>query len=114
MSGRYLRPLHLDQGEPSGKDAKKGKKKETKEDVVLKQLKKIQADISNWSLPMASREHLQAMLSTLSKAKLSINTTSDQLVSMIMPGKTIPTMTFSDKELPHEHLNHNKPLYVWR
>ncbi|XP_028077313.1 uncharacterized protein LOC114279294 [Camellia sinensis] len=117
-SGRYFKPPHLDQGEPSGKDKEvkkekdKGKEKEEEEDLVLKQLKKIQANISIWGLLMASREHRQAMLSILSQAKLSIDTTPEQLVSLITPREAIPAITFADKELPQEGSGHNKPLYV--
>ena len=47
-SGRYFKPPHLDQPEASGKDreAEKQKEKQLEEEAVLKQLKKIQADIS--------------------------------------------------------------------
>lgn len=47
-SGRYFKPSHLDQPEASGKDkeAERQKEKQIEEEAVLKQLKKIQADIS--------------------------------------------------------------------
>ena len=47
-SGRYFKPPHLDQPEASGKnkDAESQKEKLLEVEVVLKQLKKIQADIS--------------------------------------------------------------------
>ncbi|KAI7998428.1 putative PKHD-type hydroxylase, partial [Camellia lanceoleosa] len=48
-------------------------------EAVLRQLKKIQADISIWGLLMASRVHRQAVLSAMDKAKLSIETTPEQL-----------------------------------
>ncbi|KAF5932938.1 hypothetical protein HYC85_029109 [Camellia sinensis] len=53
-SGRYFKPPYLDQGEPSSKDKEVEKEKEVEEDLVLKQLKKIQANISIWGLLMAS------------------------------------------------------------
>lgn len=78
-SGRYFKPPHLDQVEASGKDreVEKQKEKQLEEEAVLKQLKKIQADISIWGLLMASRVYRQAVLSTMDKAKLSINTTPE-------------------------------------
>ncbi|KAF5932602.1 hypothetical protein HYC85_028773 [Camellia sinensis] len=58
-SGRYFKPPHLDQPEGSGKDKEmeKQKEKQLEEEGVLKQLKKIQADVSIWGLLMASRVH---------------------------------------------------------
>ncbi|KAF5933059.1 hypothetical protein HYC85_029230 [Camellia sinensis] len=55
-SGRYFKPPHLDQPETSRKDneAEKQKEKQLEDEAVLRQLKKIQADISIWGLLMAS------------------------------------------------------------
>ncbi|KAF5934569.1 hypothetical protein HYC85_030740 [Camellia sinensis] len=113
-SGRYFKPPHLDQPEASGKDkeAEKQKEKQIEEEVVLRQLKKIQADISIWGLFMASRVHRQAVLTAMDKSKLSIDTTPEQLVGLVFPGGGSPALTFSDKELPPEGINHNKPLYI--
>ncbi|KAF5932738.1 hypothetical protein HYC85_028909 [Camellia sinensis] len=85
-SGRYFKPPHLDRPEASGKDreAEKQKEKQIEEEAVLKQLKKIQADISIWGLLMASRVHREAVL--------------------ICNGL--------NKELPPEGTSHNKPLYI--
>ena len=80
--------------------------------AVLKQLKKIQADISIWGLLMASRVPRQAVISAMDKAKLSIDTTPEQLVGLVFLGGASPTLTFTDKELPPEGANHNKPLYI--
>lgn len=79
---------------------------------MLKQLKKIQADISIRGLLMSSRVHIQIVLATMDKAKLSIETTSEQLVGLVFLGGAAPTLTFSDKELPPEGSTHNKPLYI--
>ncbi|CAL5426627.1 unnamed protein product [Camellia sinensis] len=48
----------------------------------------------------------------MDKAKLSIDTTPEQLVGLVFPGGTTPTLTFSDKELPPKGFAHNKPLYI--
>ena len=79
---------------------------------MLKQLKKIQVDISIWGLLMASRVHRQAVLIAMDQAKLSIDITPEQLVGLVFPGGASPTLTFTDKELPPEGANHNKPLYI--
>ncbi|KAF5933166.1 hypothetical protein HYC85_029337 [Camellia sinensis] len=113
-SGQYFKPPHLDQPETSRKDkeAERQKEKLLEEETVLKQLKKIQVDISIWGLLMASRVHRQAVLSAMDRAKLSIDTTPEQLVGLVFPGGASPTLTFTDKELPPEGANHNKPLYI--
>ncbi|XP_028107127.1 uncharacterized protein LOC114306133 [Camellia sinensis] len=113
-SGRYFKPPYLDQLEAFGKDkeAEKQKDKQLEKEDVLKQLKKIQANISIWGLLMASQVHRQATLSAMDKVKLSIDTTPEQLVGLVFPGGATPTLTFSDKELPSEGFAHNKPLYI--
>ncbi|KAI8530464.1 hypothetical protein RHMOL_Rhmol11G0060600 [Rhododendron molle] len=86
---------------------------EPKEDRVLKQLKKIQADISIWGLLMSYYEHRNSFFKTLGKAKVPIDITLEGLVGLIMASKTLkPTIAFTDKDLPPEGLAHNKPLYI--
>lgn len=48
----------------------------------------------------------------IDRAKLSIDTTPEQLVRLVFPGGVAPTLTFSNKELPPEGSAHNKPLYI--
>ena len=48
----------------------------------------------------------------MDKAKLSIDTTPEQLVGLVFSGGNSPALSFSDKELPPEGANHNKPLYI--
>ena len=47
-SGRYFKPPYLDHPEASGKDkeVERQKERQVEDEAVLKQLKKIQADIS--------------------------------------------------------------------
>ncbi|KAF5933032.1 hypothetical protein HYC85_029203 [Camellia sinensis] len=113
-SGRYFKPSHLDQPEASrkNKEAERQREKLLEDKVVLKQLKKIQADISIWGLLMASKVHRQAVLTAMVKAKLSIDTTPDQLVGLVFPRGASPTLTITDKELPPKGSDHNKPLYA--
>jgi len=113
-SGRCFKPPHLDQPEASGKDkeVEKQNEKQLEEEAVLKQLKNIQADICIWRLLMASRVHRHVVLSEMDKAKLSIDTTPEQLVGLVFLGGGSPTLTFFDKELPPEGSDHNKPLYI--
>lgn len=60
-------------------------KEEDEDDVVLKQLKKIQANVSIWGLLMASQKHRQALLNTLNKSQVSLDTTPNDLVGLIHP-----------------------------
>ena len=48
----------------------------------------------------------------MDKAKLSIDTTPEQLVGLVFSGGVAPMLTFSDKALPPEGVNHTKPLYI--
>lgn len=48
----------------------------------------------------------------MDKAKLSIDTTPEQLVGLVFPSGASPTLTFTDKELSPEGSKHNKPLYI--
>ncbi|XP_028102976.1 eukaryotic translation initiation factor 6-2-like [Camellia sinensis] len=48
----------------------------------------------------------------MDKAKLSIDTTPEQLVGLVFSGGASPTLTITDKELPPEGSKHNKPLYI--
>lgn len=112
QSGRYFKPATLDQPETSNKEVERAKDKDVEENLVLKQLKKIQANISILGLIMASQEHRQALLEAMNRTKLPIDVTADQLVSLVTSGDVTPMISFTDKELPPEGANHNRPLYV--
>ena len=62
---------------------------------------------------MASRVYRQAVPSAMDKAKLSIDTMPEQLVGLVFTGGASLMLTFSNKELPPEGANHNKPLYIF-
>jgi hypothetical protein len=117
-SGRVYKPPKLS-GESSTsmrvmeEEEEENQRTEPEEDRVLKQLKKIQADISIWGLLMSSYEHRNSFFKTLGKAQVPINITPEELVGFIMTSKAIkPTIAFTDKDLPPEGLAHNKPLYI--
>jgi len=61
---------------------------------------------------MASLEHRQVLLEAMNKTKLPIDATIDQLVSLVTSGDVMPMISFTDKKLPLEGSNHNRPLYV--
>lgn len=61
---------------------------------------------------MASQEHKQALLEAMNRTKLPIDTTADQLVLLVTSRDVTLVISFTDKELPPEGANHNRPLYV--
>ena len=61
---------------------------------------------------MASREHKQALLEAMNRTKLPVDTTVDQLVSLVTSVDIMLVISFTDKELPPRGANHNRPLYV--
>ena len=61
---------------------------------------------------MAFREHRQVLLEVMYRTKLPIDTTIDQLVSLVTSGDVCPVLSFMNKELPSEGANHNRSLYA--
>lgn len=116
-AGRHFKPANLEVDHPGRileeeREKDKGKEKEEDEDdIVLRQLKKIQANVSIWGLLMASQKHRQALLNILNKSRVSLDTTLDDLVNLINPEKSRRTITITDKDLPSEP-KHNKPLHI--
>ncbi|XP_077249352.1 uncharacterized protein LOC143888843 [Tasmannia lanceolata] len=83
-----------------------------KDESLLKQLKKTQANISVWGLLMASSKHRKLVLRELNAAQVSINTTPDELVSLVAMARAAKTLSFSDDDLPPEGRDHTKPLKI--
>ena len=74
----FLEKDHLgrDIGERSKPTKPKGKEEKEEKDRVLTRLKKIQAHVSVWGLPMASHKHCSALLDALNGKEVPIETTS--------------------------------------
>lgn len=111
-SGRHYQPDNQREKvlspDPVIEKAMTEKRKEpiVEKDRVLKQLKKIQADISIWGLLKSSYEHRQAVLNALEKILVPINTLSEALVSLVA-SKPQPTLKFTNVDLPQEGSAHN-------
>lgn len=65
MGGKHFEPSNLEvdhpRRTPEGEEENdKRKEEENEDDIMLRQLKKIQANVSIWGLLMASQEHCQA------------------------------------------------------
>lgn len=87
-----------------------GKEKEDDDDPLLKQLKKMKADISIWHLIIASHKHRMALLNALGKIDVTPEVTPEEMITAVTTGKG--TITFDDEDLPFFGSNHNNPLYL--
>ncbi|XP_077215937.1 uncharacterized protein LOC143850593 [Tasmannia lanceolata] len=85
---------------------------EEDEDVLLKQLRKTQANVSIWGLLMSSPKHRQVILRELNTAQVSVNITPDELVGLVSMARAAMTVSFSDEDLTPEGKNHTKSLRV--
>lgn len=126
-SGRHFKPDELRGEKPYAPGSKPTVEKEfqpevvhqptnpvqpmQEEDKVLKQLKKIQADVSIWGLLMASYEHQRAVLKALGGIEVPIDTPPETLVNMVTPYRK-PIIAFTDDDLPPEGPAHNRSLYI--
>ncbi|XP_077232757.1 uncharacterized protein LOC143876956 isoform X1 [Tasmannia lanceolata] len=82
------------------------------EESLLKQLKKTQANISVWGLLMASSKHRKLVLQELNSAQVSVDTTPDELVSLVAMTRVSKTLSFTDDDLPSEGRDHTKSLKI--
>ncbi|XP_077237326.1 uncharacterized protein LOC143879006 [Tasmannia lanceolata] len=82
------------------------------EESLLKQLKKTQANISVWGLLMASSKHRKLVLRELNSAQVSVDTTPDELVSLVALTRVSKTLSFTDDDLPSESRDHTKSLKI--
>ncbi|XP_077226478.1 uncharacterized protein LOC143859713 [Tasmannia lanceolata] len=82
------------------------------EESLLKQLKKTQANISVWGLLMASSKHRKLVLRELNSAQVSVDTTPDELVSLVAMTRVSKTLSFTDDDLPSEGRDHTKSLKI--
>ncbi|XP_077217507.1 uncharacterized protein LOC143851897 [Tasmannia lanceolata] len=82
------------------------------EESLLKQLKKTQANISVWGLLLASSKHRKLVIRELNSAQVSVDTTPDELVSLVVMTKVSKTLSFTDDDLPPEGRDHTKSLKI--
>ncbi|XP_077230979.1 uncharacterized protein LOC143864044 [Tasmannia lanceolata] len=82
------------------------------EDILLKQLRKTQANVSMWGLLMSSPKHRQVILRELNAAQVSVDITPDELVGLVSMARVAKTVSFSDEDLTPEGKNHTKSLRI--
>ncbi|XP_077215923.1 uncharacterized protein LOC143850576 [Tasmannia lanceolata] len=94
--GRIFKPAELRAENPAevvrAAEAQKQNKPscEEEDESLLRQLKKTQANISIWGLLMASPKHRQVVLRELNAAQVSVDITSDELITVVCNGKKVP------------------------
>ncbi|XP_077237263.1 uncharacterized protein LOC143878932 [Tasmannia lanceolata] len=57
-------------------------------------------------------KHRKLVLRELNAAQVSVNTSPDELVSLVAMAKTAKTLSFTDDNLPSEGRDHTKPLKI--
>ncbi|XP_077223951.1 uncharacterized protein LOC143857410 [Tasmannia lanceolata] len=61
---------------------------------------------------MASSKHRKLVLRELNSAQVSVDTTLDELVSLVTMTKVSKTLSFNDDDLPYEGRDHTKSLKI--
>ncbi|XP_077223862.1 uncharacterized protein LOC143857324 [Tasmannia lanceolata] len=61
---------------------------------------------------MASSKHRKLVLQELNAAQVSVNTSPDELVSLVAMARAAKTLSFADDDLPPEGRDHTKPLKI--
>ena len=110
--GRQFKPPYLEANNPTKALNKSTQKTRTKEDEVLKQLQKTQANISLWGLLMALYKHRQNLVDLFNQIQVPTTTTSQDLNAMIGSiSKELP-ISYSDKDLTKKGKHHNDLLHI--
>ena len=124
-SGKHYKPSFLEKdhlgryrGEGSKPTKPRGKEDKEEVDRVLMQLKKTQAHVSVWGLPMASQKHHKAFLDTLNRKEVPIETTPQEVLSLVgVEGSSHPLLAFLMKISPPKELLTldpcKSPLNAW-
>ncbi|KAI8568357.1 hypothetical protein RHMOL_Rhmol02G0191800 [Rhododendron molle] len=82
------------------------------EGMIKRQLEQTQAKMSVWNVLVHSTRHHEGLIQVLSQLKVPSAIIPDELVALI---KTIPikhAITFTDRDLPTEGTDHNRPLHI--
>jgi hypothetical protein len=110
--GRHFKPPHLEADNPLEALSQQAPQPTLEDDLVLKQLQKTQANISLWSLLMASYSHRQAILKLLNQVQIPTDISPEALSAMIGTISQDSVIAFSDKDLPIKGTNHNEALNI--
>ena len=76
------------------------------DDIVLKKLKKTQAQASIQDLLMSSKKHRDALVRPLDDAKIATDTSPYEMIVSLIKAPSNP-VTFSDEDLPLKGRIHN-------
>ncbi|KAI8551462.1 hypothetical protein RHMOL_Rhmol06G0187900 [Rhododendron molle] len=81
-------------------------------DLIRRQLERVPAVISLWGLICSSREHRQKLCPTLARLEVQSDVTHEAMISLILLPTAKHTGVFTDKDLPVEGTDHNRPLHI--
>ena len=112
QGGRHFKPPHLETDNPVEALNRSIKQTPAKEDEVLKQLQKMQANISLWGLLMALYKHRQNLVDLLNQIQVPTTITSQDLNAMIGSINRELTISYSDKDLTKKGKHHNDLLHI--
>ena len=114
-SGRIYTPEHLVQDRRAiSEEESEGlwKKVQAKEYSVVEHLGKTPTQISVLALLLKSESHRSALMKVLDEAHVLVDTSVENLASMVGQVMEANRIAFHGDELPPEGLNHNKALHV--
>ena len=77
---------------------------------MLKQLKKLKAEVTIWQLILASQKPIQLLIDELNKFDSSFENVLEEMIVSITFGEG--TITFSNEDLPPRGSMHNNTLYL--
>ena len=107
-SGRVAQPLPVDR---PFVDTDVRDEIQRQNDDILSQLRTTQAYISIWSLLASSSTHRDALIKALSQIRVDTATTLGGLIHFLTADR-VTCIVFSDDDLPHEGLDHVRPLFI--
>ena len=106
-SGRFYEAA--DKGK--GVTEERKKEEEKAEDVVLRQLKKIPAQVSIWELLCSSQEHRKAMVEALGRIMVPADAEPTEVIGSVQKHDK-QALIFTEGELPMEGRGHNRALFI--
>ncbi|OVA05208.1 hypothetical protein BVC80_833g6 [Macleaya cordata] len=75
-------------------------------------MRRTKANVSVWGLLEASTKHRDAVLEALNSIQVPTVITPNELVATITHIHSMPTISFSDEDLPSEGARHNRALNI--
>lgn len=112
QGGRHFKPPNLEIDNLVEALNKSTQQTFAKEDEVLKQLQKTQANIPLWGPLMASHKHRQNLVDLLNQIQVPTTTIPQDLNAMIRSINRELTISYSNKDLTKKRKHHNDSLHI--